>query len=228
MSASAPSHVTPDRPDAADLRRLDAARRRVHEHLGTRRGLVRERERQRARRAELDRYLELAPDVEAALEALGARLFRELLDLIESRLTIALREVLEQPIRLRTETGVKHGSTVVEFHVEREEGKRELLLQGQGGSVTNIVSTGLRLFALTTLDPERHRRLLVLDEQDCWLRPDLVPRFVRIVREAGEALGFQVVMISHHDEAVFEQYAERIYRFAPTPGGGVEVPGAGG
>ncbi len=79
------------------------------------------------------------------------------------------------------------------------------------------------MFALTTLDETAHRRFLVLDEQDCWLRPDLVPKLVKIVHDAGKALGFQVLMISHHDIALFERYADRIYQFTPGPEGRVEV-----
>jgi predicted ATPase len=71
------------------------------------------------------------------------------------------------------------------------------------------------MFALTTLDEKSHRRFLVLDEQDCWLRPDLVPSLVKIVHEAGKALGFQVLMISHHDVSAFSQYADRVYQFTP-------------
>ena len=51
------------------------------------------------------------------------------------------------------------------------------------------------------------------------LHPELVPRLVKIVHQAGRALGFQVLMISHHDVSIFEQYADRIYRFTPTPDG---------
>jgi ABC-type branched-subunit amino acid transport system ATPase component len=79
------------------------------------------------------------------------------------------------------------------------------------------------MFALATLDEAVHRRFLVLDEQDCWLRPDLVPRLVKIVHEAGQALGFQVLMISHHDVALFERYADRIYQFEPDGERGVSV-----
>ncbi|MFA9476972.1 hypothetical protein ACERK3_01570 [Phycisphaerales bacterium AB-hyl4] len=78
------------------------------------------------------------------------------------------------------------------------------------------------MVALTTLDAIRHRRFLVLGGQDCWLRPDLVPRLVKIVHDAGEALGFQVLMISHHDADSFEHYADRVYELAPQ-GGGVEA-----
>jgi ABC-type dipeptide/oligopeptide/nickel transport system ATPase component len=43
------------------------------------------------------------------------------------------------------------------------------------------------------------------------------------VQEAGRALGLQVIMISHHDLAVFEQFADKIYRLVPLLGGVVEV-----
>jgi predicted ATPase len=84
------------------------------------------------------------------------------------------------------------------------------------------------MFALTTQSERDHRRFLVLDEQDCWLRPDLVPLLVKIVHDAGTALDFQVIMISHHDTAFFERYAEKVYRFVPVGGGAVRVEEAGG
>jgi hypothetical protein len=77
----------------------------------------------------------------------------------------------------------------VEAECQSSNGRPEDIMKGQGGSVVNVLSVGLRMFALTTLDSASHRRFLVLDEQDCWLRPDLVPRLVRIVHEAGKALG---------------------------------------
>ena len=44
-----------------------------------------------------------------------------------------------------------------------------------------------------------------------------------MVHEAGQALGFQVLMISHHDVSIFERYADRIYEFVPDGKGAVEV-----
>ena len=139
--------------------------------------------------AELNAYLAIAGDVTLALEQLGQQLFQQLLETVQAKLTIALQEILEQPIRFKAVADFKRGSATVEFSVERD-GKEEDLLRGQGGSVHNIISVGLRMFALTTLDESRHRRFLVLDEQDCWLRPDLVPRLVKIVHDAGQASGF--------------------------------------
>lgn len=172
-------------------------------------------------------YLAISGKVTEALETLNQQLFKELLEVVEEKLTIALQEVLDQPISLHAEVEFKRGSSAVEFWVERN-GNKEDVYRGQGGSVANVLSVGLRMFALTTLDESKHRRFLVLDEQDCWLRPDLVPKLVKIIKDAGRALGFQVLMVSHHDLMIFERYADRIYQFEPKGDGTVEVTLVGG
>jgi predicted ATPase len=133
-----------------------------------------------------------------------------------------LQEVLDQPIVFKAEASFRNGATSVEFAIERN-GHIEDIMKGQGGSVANVVSVGLRMFAVTMLDEAIHRRFLVLDEQDCWLHPDLVPRLVKIVHDAGTALGFQVLMISHHDVNSFIRYADRVYRMSPDRGDGVKL-----
>jgi ABC-type glutathione transport system ATPase component len=170
----------------------------------------------------LNAYLALAPQVTQALELLNEQLFQKLLGTVQEKLTVALQEILEQPIVVKAAAEFKRGAATVEFSIERD-GQPEDIMRGQGGSVANVLSVGLRMFALATLDETQHRRFLVLDEQDCWLRPDLVPRLVKIVHEAGRALGFQVLMISHHDVNLFERYADRIYRLVPDSQKGVSV-----
>ena len=166
-------------------------------------------------------YLSIADAVDQALDKLSVELFGRIVAVLEEKLTLALQEVLGQAIKLKVERGYRRSGATIDFHVERN-GHAEDIMKGQGGSVANILSVGLRIFALTTLDPKVHQRFLVLDEQDCWLRPDLVPLLVKIVHEAGHALGFQVIMISHHDVSAFEQYADKLYEFKPTVDG-VEV-----
>jgi ABC-type branched-subunit amino acid transport system ATPase component len=84
---------------------------------------------------------------------------------------------------------------------------------------------GLRLIALSQLHEKDHRRFLILDEQDCWLRPDLVPRLMRIIHAIAHKLQFQTLVISHHDVSLFREYADRIYRVLPPAkeGEGVKV-----
>jgi hypothetical protein len=221
IDAQDPARVEADERPAL-MRAPSAARRRADRLIGKREDRFR---RSRELAGEFDRlngYLATAGKVTVALEQLSEQLLRQILFLVQEKLTIALQEILDSPIVFRAEANLNRGVASVKFWIERG-GNEEDILLGQGGSVANVLSVGLRMFALTTLDESEHRRFLVLDEQDCWLRPDLVPRLVKIVHEASSALGFQVLMISHHDVALFEQYADRIYEFHTVGEGEVEV-----
>jgi hypothetical protein len=214
--------VTTDATSSMDLRGPGEARRRTDRLLDKRNDRVNDSRKLAAQFAELNAYLGIADQVTIALEHLSEQLFQQLLGVVQEKLTVALQEILEQPICFRADADFKRGAATVEFRIERN-GQSEDILRGQGGSVANVLSVGLRMFALTTLDGDAHRRFLVLDEQDCWLRPELVPRLVKIVHEAAYALGFQVLMISHHDVSLFERYAARIYQFRMGADGNVEV-----
>ncbi|QDU10651.1 DNA repair protein [Gimesia aquarii] len=201
-----------------ELRSPKALQRRCWELDAVRKQKIKEAAQLSDQMQETEQYLATSEEVTEALEALSSQLFEQQLALIQEKLTIALQEVLEQPLKLNAVAEWKRNGASVEFQIERD-GNLEDIIRGQGGSVANILSVGLRMFALMTLDESEHRRVLVLDEQDCWLRPDLVPRLVKIIHEAGQALGFQIIMISHHDPTLFERYADCIYQFTPSAGG---------
>jgi hypothetical protein len=184
-------------------------RRRLDQLIFAQQDLQRDFDSNRIELQRLTEYLQTAEKVSSALEKLNRDLFSSLLDTVQEKITIALQEILEQPISFHAEAGFSRNSASVDFWIERN-GMQEDLLNGQGGSVANIVSVCLRIFALTTLDEATHRRFLILDEQDCWLRSDLVPKLVKIIHDASRALGFQVLMISHHERHLFEQYADKI------------------
>jgi hypothetical protein len=167
-------------------------------------------------------FLDLAPKVSAKLETLTRQLFGEVLDEIEADLTHAVREILGQDRRVRSRREIKAGRLSIEFEMEQD-GKVEDILSGQGGSVCNILSVGLRLVALSQLDPARHRPFLVLDEQDCWLRPELVPRFVGLIAAIAERLDIQVLYISHHPVDLFALRANRVFALTPSREQGVRV-----
>ena len=205
-----------------ELRSPEELRRRTDRLVDRREERVRQIQKLSQSFQEVNAFLEIADDVSVALEKLSEELFEKLLGLVQEKLTIALQEILEQPVAFRARPDFKRGSATVEFYIERE-GNEEDVLRGQGGSVANILSVGLRMFALMTLDAQAHRRFLVLDEQDCWLRPDLVPRLVKMVQEAGQALGFQVLMISHHESTHFEKFADRIFRLGLNASGSIQV-----
>jgi ABC-type branched-subunit amino acid transport system ATPase component len=181
---------------------------------GHRENRQRSRDERAAERAALLEYLAIADEVRQTLDKFSEELFADLVNALQVQLTAALSDVLDQPLQLKVERDLKNNAVTLGFFVERA-GEREDIMKGQGGSVVNVLSVGLRILALQAVDEKEHRKFLVLDEQDCWLRPDLVPRLVQIVSEAGRKMGFQVLMISHHDPGLFEKYADRIYRCRP-------------
>lgn len=191
---------------------------RIQQLEGIRIATLRRRNDLQKQSSKIANYLAIAPAVESRLQNLSDQLFGQLVAALEQNITVALQEVLEQPLEFKAERSIKRGTLCLEFYVERE-GQREDIIHGQGGSVANVISVGLRFFALATLDESDHRRFLVLDEQDCWLRPDLVPRLVKIIYDAGHSLGFQVLLISHHDVSAFTSFADCVYQLVPTPEG---------
>ena len=199
---------------------LAEVRGRLDRLQGKRDELVTQQNDLNVRLNRINTYLAIADSVTDALEQLSNDVFQRELMVIESTLTKALQEVLDQPVVFKATASFKRDAASVEFSIERD-GNPEDIMRGQGGSVANVVSVGLRMFAITTLNDRRHRKFLVLDEQDCWLHPDLVPRLVKIVHEAGTALGFQVLMISHHDVSNFLRHADRVYQLTPDRGDGV-------
>ncbi len=204
------------------LRSPAEARKIVDRLVWTRDGLKRESKQNDAQLAMIQDYLAISEQVTEALDTLSQKLFEEVLGMLQEKLSIALQEVLQQPINFKASASFKRGAASVDFSIDRE-GNTEDVNRGQGGSVQNVLSVGLRLFALARLDDKEHRRFLVLDEQDCWLRPELVPKLVNIVHRAAKELKFQVIMISHHDVGLFEKYADKIYRFSPKSNGALSV-----
>lgn len=208
---------------AAELgRELAGLRRRLDrlQGLGEERvrahGLARQEERQAAE------FLELAPRTEELLQQLTTSLFGEILDDVEANLTHALREILGQERRVRSRREIKGNRLHVSLYVESPGGEEDILV-GQGGSVCNILSVGLRCIALSRLDERLHRPFLVLDEQDCWLKPELVPVFMKLLARIARALGLQLLVISHHPLDLFAMHAQRILELRPTKDGGARV-----
>jgi hypothetical protein len=189
-----------------------------HKLVGQKDVLEREKLSQQNEAATLDDFLRLEQKVLDALEQLDGKLFKNITTVLENKLSVALQEILEQDIRLKVEPVIQGKSIGFKFRTERG-GCEEDIIKGNGGSVVNILSVCLRIFALTQLPESTHRRFLVLDEQDCWLQPDLIPKFAKIIHEAAKALGFQVLVISHHNSSTFMDYADRIFRLDPSPNG---------
>ncbi|GFK93111.1 hypothetical protein NNJEOMEG_00940 [Fundidesulfovibrio magnetotacticus] len=201
---------------------LSALERRAGRLEGQAQALHAEHARLRAELGAARAFLELAPQAQARLEELSRDLFGELMEEVEANLTHAVREILGQERKVVSRREIKNGRFHINLEIENQ-GRPEDILHGQGGSVCNILSVGLRLIGLAQLDPAHHRRFLVLDEQDCWLRPELVPAFTRLFARIGEKLGLQVLSISHHPVERFSDHAGRVFQLSPGGEAGVKV-----
>lgn len=210
----------PDLP--ALLGELEGLERRAGRLEGMAEALTREHQRARAGLLAVQEFLDMAPKAQARLEELSRDLFGEIMEEVETTLTHAVREILGQDRKVVSRREVKHGKFFITLEIENE-GKAEDVLRGQGGSVCNILSVGLRLIGLAQLNAEEHRPFLVLDEQDCWLRPELVPTFTMLIAAICEKLSLQVLYISHHAVDAFHTHASRVFLLAPSREKGVTV-----
>src|SRR5438045_759515 len=102
------------------LRSPTIARKSCDRLLHQRDTLRCERDARILQRQKVRDYLDVADDVSAALEKLGEQLFGDVIAVIEQQLSLALQEVLEQPLKLKVERKFERGGAALDFYVERQ------------------------------------------------------------------------------------------------------------
>jgi predicted nuclease with TOPRIM domain len=184
------------------------------------------RDAMRARVEELTREIELAKgrlavkdEVEAFIEAVHGSASRRSLSAFETLLTALVQEVLpgEKPVALDLST--ERGLASLDICVRRPDGTLEDVLEDNGGALTNVIGMALRLIAVVKADVAR---FLALDEADCWIAPDRVSSFYRVLEDGAARLGVQCLAVSHHDLSQFSGKFH-IARIVGEPVTGVEV-----
>lgn len=180
----------------------------------------------RIRRGELTRAIELAKGrlavrdkVEAFIEAVHGSASRRSLSAFETLLTALVQEVLpgEKPVALDLST--ERGLASLDICVRRPDGALEDVLEDNGGALTNVIGMALRLIAVVKADVAR---FLALDEADCWIAPDRVSSFYRVLEDGAARLGVQCLAVSHHDLSQFSGKFH-IARIVGEPVSGVDV-----
>lgn len=175
---------------------------------------------------ELTREIELAKgrlavkdEVEAFIEAVHGSASRRNLAAFETLLTALVQEVLpgEKPVALELST--ERGLASLDICVARPDGSLEDVLEDNGGALTNVIGMALRLIAVVKADVAR---FLALDEADCWIAPDRVSSFYRVLEDGAARLGVQCLAVSHHDLSQFSGQFH-IARIAGEPLAGVDV-----
>jgi hypothetical protein len=163
----------------------------------------------------------LREPVEGLLTELQEEASRRSVASFEALLTALVAEVLpgEHPVALDLST--ERGQAALDIGLLRPDGVREDVLEDHGGALTNVVGMALRLIAVVKAGLGR---FLALDEADCWIAPERVPAFYRVLEDGAARLGVQCLAISHHDVAAFGG-TSTVRRIRGEPRTGVAVEG---
>ncbi|ACL61951.1 AAA family ATPase [Methylobacterium nodulans] len=165
--------------------------------------------------------LDLRDAVDLCLRELQQETHQRSLASFETLLSALVQEVLpgEKPVSLELTT--ERGLPALDIGLLRPDGGREDVLEDNGGAMTNVVGMALRLIAVVKAGVGR---FIALDEADCWIAPDRVPAFYRVLEDGAARLGLQCLAISHHDTAGFGP-ATRVSRIGGHPASGVLIDG---
>lgn len=146
--------------------------------------------------------IELDPEVKELLEILQHQQHEQSVGAYERLLTACLEDVIPGFRKIKMELTTERGASALNIFIQKgEDLPYEDAYNGTGGSVSNVLSLGLRAIALVR---SGKRKFLVLDEADCWLKPSLIGRFAKVVQQMSEQLGIQILMISHHESHHFD------------------------
>ena len=168
--------------------------------------------------------LETRGDVERFVEEVQAEASRRTLRSYETLLTALAEDVLPGPTPISLELSTERGLAALDIGVLRPDGAREDVLEDNGGALTNVIGTALRLIAVVKSGAGR---FLALDEADCWIAPDRVAAFYRVLADGARRLGVQCLAISHHDLSAVEAGLTLSHVTGkPATGVGIDGPGA--
>lgn len=136
------------------------------------------------------------PDVKEFLDYLQMQEHENSVGAYERLLSAFMEEVLPGYRKVVFDLTIERNAPALNIFIKKgEDMPPEDALMGTGGSVTNILVTGLRIISLLR---SGQRKFLVLDEPDCWLSPEHIPAFCKVIDEMARELGIQIFMISHH------------------------------
>ncbi len=189
-----------------DIKKVEECVNLTNMLLGKKETLIQELETVVSSVEKAKKWLAKQPDYLKFLQHLQVAIHQKNIGAFSELLTYFVKDVLKKDKDIIFELYTYHNLPALRIEALND-GQRENIYEGNGGSIANIVSTGLRLIALSRLP---HRKFIVLDEPDCWLKPDHVPFFAKIIGEISEKLKIQTIIISHHDWNYFKDYGRVI------------------
>lgn len=198
--------------------RFDRARMAVSRLEGVRDGIIQRKSDLELAVGNAKGRLQLSENVGGLIEALQRRAHERSVGSFERLLSAIVRDVIPEKGNVKFDLGLERGLAALDVLITNN-GFDEDVLNSNGGAVTNVITTGLRYAALSRTT---NRRLMVLDEPDCWIKPDRIPMFASVVHKVSEALDIQTLMISHHAIDHFEGKAT-VVRFTLNADGTIDA-----
>lgn len=155
---------------------------------------------------EAGKFIASQPNMLVFLKHLQSALHQKNIGVFNQLLTYFVQDVLKKEKEISLDLYTFRSLPALKI-MAKNGGFPEDIYNGNGGSVANIVSAGLRLIALSRLS---HRKFIILDEPDCWLEKDHIPLFAKTIGEISTKLKIQTIIISHHPWSYFQDYARVI------------------
>lgn len=150
---------------------------------------------------------DLKPEVDSVIEELQKRAHERSVGSFERMLTGITDDVLpdyQGRRQVKLDLYNERNMPALDIYVDHQGNREEIT----SGAVANVVSTGLRFISLARSSA---RRLLVLDEADCWIDGVAVQNYFNVVNQLSRDAGIQTIVITHHDLSSFSEDF-RIYR----------------
>lgn len=146
--------------------------------------------------------LDLKEETEGFLERLQHSYHEKTLGSYERLLTAVTEDVMGLGNRIKLDLFTERGAPALDITAEtydpntpEDKGFIVDLLSNSGGSMTNVISMGLRCIATLR---SGLRPFLALDETDIWLSHDRVGDFYNVLEQLSNEHGLQALVISHH------------------------------
>lgn len=166
--------------------------------------------------------LELGPEIEGVLETLNREEHEASVGVYEELLTALLDDVFPGKGRVSLDLIQERNAPALYLSIKGTKNgmaHEEDIEDGSGGFVTNVIVAGLRYSALARTN---NRPFLVLDEPDCWTKPEHVQSFAKMIHQVSDLAGVQTLMISHNDVSQFEGLVN-VHRLLQGPDGRIRV-----
>lgn len=186
---------------AAKLRsRFDSSRLKYAELSGIGQSMRQRRDELTQKVSLAKARIEMAPAVAELFERLQERAHQKSVGVFENLLTAILQDVFPEKGSVKLTLTTERSAPALDIRIEND-GVEEDIMDGNGGAVTNVVVAGLRYAARSRTDT---RALMALDEPDCWIKPDRIPAFMKVISDVARQTGTQTLLISHHNAEYFE------------------------